>query len=72
MDSLSVTEPIRLGGSFQGIFDGQSHVVYNLYSHEGLKSENKDNNNNLYRNGLFGKLSTMQLCKISALKMRIS
>ncbi len=41
-------------GSFQGIFDGQSHVVYNLYSHEGLKSENKDNKNNLYRNGLFG------------------
>ena len=41
-------------GSFQGIFDGQSHVVYNLYSHEGLKSENKGNNNNLYRNGLFG------------------
>ena len=41
-------------GLFQGIFDGQSHVVYNLYSHEGLKSENKDNNNNLYRNGLFG------------------
>ena len=41
-------------GSFQGIFDGQSHVVYNLYSHEGLKPENKDNNNNLYRNGLFG------------------
>ena len=29
-------------------------MVYNLYSHEGLKSENKDNNNNLYRNGLFG------------------
>lgn len=25
-------------GSFQGVFDGQSHVVYNLYSHEGLKS----------------------------------
>ena len=43
-------------GSFQGIFDGQSHVVYNLYSHEGLKSENKDNNNNLYRNGLFGSI----------------
>ena len=41
-------------GSFQGIFDGQSRVVYNLYSHEGLKSENKDNKNNLYRNGLFG------------------
>ena len=41
-------------GSFQGVFDGQSHVIYNLYSHEGLKSENKDNNNNLYRNGLFG------------------
>ena len=43
-------------GSFQGVFDGQSHVVYNLYSHEGLKSENKDNNNNLYRNGLFGSI----------------
>ena len=41
-------------GSFQGVFDGQSHVIYNLYSHEGLKSENKNNNNNLYRNGLFG------------------
>ena len=41
-------------GSFQGVFDGQSHVIYNLYSHEGLKSENKDNYNNLYRNGLFG------------------
>lgn len=44
------------GGSFQGVFDGQSHVIYNLYSHEGLKSENKDNNNNLYRNGLFGSI----------------
>ena len=43
-------------GSFQGVFDGQSHVIYNLYSHEGLKSENKDNNNNLYRNGLFGSI----------------
>ena len=43
-------------GSFQGVFDGQSHVVYNLYSHESLKSENKDNNNNLYRNGLFGSI----------------
>ena len=41
-------------GIISGVFDGQSHVVYNLYSHEGLKSENKDNNNNLYRNGLFG------------------
>ncbi len=39
---------------FRVFFDGQSHVIYNLYSHEGLKSENKDNNNNLYRNGLFG------------------
>ena len=43
-------------GSFQGVFDGQSHVIYNLYSHEGLKSESKDNNNNLYRNGLFGSI----------------
>ncbi len=41
-------------GSFQGIFDGQNHVVYNLYSHEGTKSGNADNN--LYRNGLFGSI----------------
>ena len=39
-------------GSFQGVFDGQSHVIYNLYSHEGTQSENQSNN--LYRNGLFG------------------
>ena len=42
------------GGSFQGVFDGQNHIIYNLYSHEGTKSENKDNN--LYRNGLFGSI----------------
>ena len=41
-------------GSFQGVFDGQSHVIYNLYSHEGTQSENKSNN--LYRNGLFGSI----------------
>ena len=41
-------------GSFQGVFDGQSHVIYNLYSHEGTQSENQSNN--LYRNGLFGSI----------------
>lgn len=41
-------------GSFQGTFDGQNHVIYNLYSHEGTKSGNPDNN--LYRNGLFGSI----------------
>ena len=41
-------------GSFQGVFDGQSHVVYNLYSHEGTQSENQSNN--LLRNGLFGSI----------------
>lgn len=51
-------------GSFQGIFDGQSHVVYNLYSHEGLKSENKDNKNNLYRNGLFGAIYNATVQKL--------
>ena len=40
--------------SFQGVFDGQSHVVYNLYSHEGTQSENQSNN--LLRNGLFGSI----------------
>ena len=41
-------------GSFQGVFDGQSHVIYNLYSHEGTQSENQSNN--LLRNGLFGSI----------------
>ena len=42
-------------GSFQGIFNGQNHVIYNLYSHEGLGNGN-NNDNNLYRNGLFGSI----------------
>ena len=25
-------------GSFQGIFNGQNHVIYNLYSHEGVRT----------------------------------
>lgn len=41
-------------GSFQGVFDGQNNVIYNLYSHEGVLSG--DNENNPYRNGLFGSI----------------
>lgn len=41
-----------LPGAFQGTFDGGSHTIYNLTSQEGSTSEN--DNNNTYRNGLFG------------------
>lgn len=40
--------------SFAGVFDGQGHVIANLYSHDSLLDE--DNENNLYRNALFGNL----------------
>ena len=55
-------------GSFQGIFDGQSHVVYNLYSHEGLKSGKTKTITITCIEMVCSVLSTMQLCKISALK----
>ena len=37
---------------FNGVFDGQGHVISNLYSHDSYID--KDNENNLYRNALFG------------------
>lgn len=40
--------------SFGGVFDGQGHVISNLYSHDSYID--KDNENNLYRNALFGNL----------------
>lgn len=44
-------------GSFQGVFDGQNHVIYNLYSHEGIeKGKVNVKERNLYRNGLFGSI----------------
>lgn len=40
--------------AFQGTFDGQNHVIYNLYSHEDSLSNTEENNS--YRNGLFGSI----------------
>ena len=39
--------------AFCGVFDGQNHVVSNLYSHESY-IENADESHNLLRNALFG------------------
>lgn len=39
--------------SFCGVFDGQGHVVSNLYSHESY-IEGADESHNLFRNALFG------------------
>ena len=41
------------GYSFCGVFDGQCHVISNLYSHESY-IEGADESHNLHRNALFG------------------
>ena len=41
------------GYSFCGVFDGQGHVISNLYSHES-DIEGADESHNLLRNALFG------------------
>ena len=38
--------------SFNGTFDGQGHVIYNLYSHDSLFGEERD----CYMSGLFGQV----------------
>lgn len=38
--------------TFAGLFDGQGHCIYNLYSHEDTVSGTKETN--CYRSGLFG------------------
>ena len=38
--------------SFNGTFDGQGHVIYNLYSHDSLFNEERD----CYMTGLFGQV----------------
>jgi len=44
------------GYSFCGVFDGQDHVISNLYSHESYieDAEGADGSHNLLRNALFG------------------
>lgn len=39
---------------FNGIFDGQGHTVYNLYSHDSVSATNKERD--AYKSGLFGKV----------------
>lgn len=40
--------------SFNGIFDGQGHTVYNLYSHDSVFETNKERD--AFKSGLFGKV----------------
>ena len=40
--------------TFSGLFDGQGHCIYNLYSHEDTVSGTNETNS--YRSGLFGTL----------------
>ena len=44
---------ITLNTVFCGVFDGQGHVISNLYSHESY-IEGADESHNLLRNALFG------------------
>ena len=45
--------------SFCGVFDGQGHVISNLYSHESY-IEGADESHNLLRNALFGSVYTCE------------
>lgn len=40
--------------SFNGIFDGQGHTIYNLYSHDSVFETNKERD--AFKSGLFGKV----------------
>ena len=40
--------------SFNGIFDGQGHTVYNLYSHDSVFEANEERD--AFKSGLFGKV----------------
>ena len=40
--------------SFNGIFDGQGHTVYNLYSHDSVFKTNEERD--AFKSGLFGKV----------------
>ena len=49
--------------SFCGIFDGQGHVISNLYSHESY-IEGADESHNLLRNALFGSVYNGEVKKL--------
>ena len=49
--------------SFCGVFDGQGHVISNLYSHESY-IEGADESHNLLRNALFGSVYNGEVKKL--------
>ena len=55
---------------FCGTFDGQDHVISNLYSHDSLLED--DNNRNLYRTGLFGNVNGGEIKNLGILDADIS
>lgn len=53
--------------SFCGVFDGQGHVISNLYSHES-DIEGADESHNLLRNALFGSVYNGEVKKTLVLQ----
>ena len=56
--------------SFCGVFDGQGHVISNLYSHESY-IEGADESHNLLRNALFGSVYNGEVKNLGVAKAEI-
>ena len=56
--------------SFCGVFDGQGHVISNLYSHESY-IEGADESHNLLRNALFGNVYNGEVKKLGVANAEI-
>ena len=56
--------------SFCGVFDGQDHVISNLYSHESY-IEGADESHNLLRNALFGSVYNGEVKKLGVANAEI-
>ena len=57
---------------FCGTFDGQGHVISNLYSRDSLLVANEDNERNLYRTGLFGNVNGGEIRNLGVLDADVS
>ena len=57
---------------FCGTFDGQGHVISNLYSRDSLLAANEDNERNLYRTGLFGNVNGGEIRNLGVLDADVS
>ena len=57
---------------FCGTFDGQGHVISNLYSRDSLLVANEDNVRNLYRTGLFGNVNGGEIRNLGVLDADVS